>query len=174
MHARDARGDQGIGARRRAAGVTARFEADVSGRAARCCSRLAQRQHFGMGVAGAGVESLADDDAVAHEHAADAPSATRVSFRGMHGRLFVPHQDVANGVLLEQRIVDRQHRAAGVAEQVLDTMIDQRPHDHGCAGHLVRIVARLAHRLLRMRVRRAASSWVSANKKGPKRPLHTA
>jgi hypothetical protein len=28
---------------------------------------------------------------------------------------------------------------------VLDAMIDQRPHDHGGAGHLVRIVAVVAH-----------------------------
>jgi hypothetical protein len=41
---------------------------------------------------------------------------------------------------------------------VLDAMIDQRPHDHGCAGHLVGIVALVAHGLLRMRCCCAASS----------------
>jgi hypothetical protein len=30
-------------------------------------------------------------------------------------------------------------------------MIDQRTHDHRCAGHLVRIVALVAHGWLRMR-----------------------
>jgi hypothetical protein len=37
-------------------------------------------------------------------------------------------------------------------------MIDQRPHDHRCAGHLVWIVTVVAHGLLRMRCSRAASS----------------
>jgi hypothetical protein len=31
----------------------------------------------------------------------------------MHGALFVPHQDVL------ERVVDRQHRAAGIAKNVL-------------------------------------------------------
>jgi len=30
-------------------------------------------------------------------------------------------------------------------------MIDQRAHDHGCAGHLARIVVLVAHGWLRMR-----------------------
>jgi hypothetical protein len=30
---------------------------------------------------------------------------------------------------------------------MLDAVIDQRPHDHGCAGHLVRIVALVTHGL---------------------------
>ena len=39
-------------------------------------------------------------------------------------------------VLLEQRVVDRQHRAAGIAEQVLDALVLQRLDDHLGAGHL--------------------------------------
>ncbi len=38
----------------------------------------------------------------------------------MHGGLFVPHQHVLDAVLLVQRVVDVQHRAAGVAPDVLD------------------------------------------------------
>jgi hypothetical protein len=58
---------------------------------------------------------------------------------------------------------------------VLDAMIDQRPHDHRCAGHLVRIVALVAHDLLRMRCRQRLSSVeVWKIKRGPRGPMHTA
>ena len=56
-HAGDAGGDQRIGAGRRAAHVRAGFERDVGGGAARLHARLAQRVDFGMGLAGAQVDS---------------------------------------------------------------------------------------------------------------------
>src|SRR5258707_1376940 len=108
---------------------------------------------------------------------ADASSATALRiwvaspFPGVAGALLVPHQNVLDVALLENLVIDRQHRAAGIAEDMLDAMIDQRPHDHGSSGHLVRIVALVAHGLLRMRSASAASSVGSLeNKKGPKRP----
>ncbi len=73
----------------------------------------------------------------------------------MAGALLVPHQNVLDLALLENLVIDRKHRAAGIAEQVLDAMIDERAHDHRGAGHLVRIVALVGHDvflgLLRMR-----------------------
>ena len=44
----------------------------------------------------------------------------------MDRRLFMAHQNVANGVLLENRVIDRQHRAAGIAEDHLNAVILQR------------------------------------------------
>ena len=38
-------------------------------------------------------------------------------------------------VLLEQRVVDRQHRAARIAEDVLDALIGERLDHHFRAGH---------------------------------------
>src|SRR6202043_3817175 len=91
------------------------------------------------------------------------------------GALLVPHQDVLDIALLENLVIDRKHRAAGVAEDVLDAMIDQRPHDHGCAGHLVRIVALVAHGLLRMRFSARLVRFVLRKiKRGPRGPMHTA
>jgi hypothetical protein len=87
------------------------------------------------------------------------------------GALLVPDQDVLDFALLENLVIDRKHRAAGIAEDMLDAMIDQRAHDHCSAGHLIGIVALVAHGLLRMRCCCAAFfSWISGNKKGPKRP----
>src|SRR5882757_7431150 len=93
------------------------------------------------------------------------------SVSGVTGALLVPHQDVLDLVLLENLVIDRKHRAARIAEDVFDAVIDQGAHDHGCAGHLVRIVVLVAHGWLRMRLGCAASSVeVLENKKGPKRP----
>ncbi len=47
----------------------------------------------------------------------------------MDGAPFLAHQDVAQRILLEQRIVDRQDRAAGIAEYDIDTLIDERLDD---------------------------------------------
>ena len=70
-----------------------------------------------------------------HEHAADLAGRARIAFRRVHRALLVPHQDVLDLLLLEQRVVDRQHRAAGIAEQVLDALIGKRLDHHLGAGH---------------------------------------
>jgi hypothetical protein len=54
----------------------------------------------------------------------------------MHGALLMAHQDVAHLVLPEQRVVDRQHRPARIAEQVCDALVGQRPDHHLGAVHL--------------------------------------
>ena len=38
----------------------------------------------------------------------------------MDGRLLMAYEDVLDGVLLVQRVVDVQHRTAGIAPEVLD------------------------------------------------------
>ena len=53
-----------------------------------------------------------------HQHAADLAGRARIAFGRVHRALLVPHQDVLQLVLLEQRVVDRQHRAARIAEYV--------------------------------------------------------
>ncbi len=52
----------------------------------------------------------------------------------MHRGLLVAHQDVAQPVLLEERIVDRQDRAARIAEDDLDILVDQGFHQQIGAG----------------------------------------
>ena len=73
--ARDACGDQRIGARRRAARVVARLERHVGRGAPRIAParlRVDQRVHLGMRESGARVEPFADQRPVLGEHAADA------------------------------------------------------------------------------------------------------
>ncbi len=81
----------------------------------------------------------------------------------MHRALLVAHQDVAHLLLLEQGVIDREHRAARVAEQVLDALIHQGLDDHLGAGHFV------CHVWLPIVSR---WSWLGfvGNKKGPEGP----
>ena len=44
----------------------------------------------------------------------------------MHRALLMAYQIMLDRVLLEDRIIERQHRAAGIAEHHVDTLIDQR------------------------------------------------
>src|SRR3979411_2648583 len=62
------------------------------------------------------------------QHDAGLSGRARIALGGVTGALLVPHQDVLDFALLENLIVDRKHRAAGVAEDVLDPMIAPRAH----------------------------------------------
>ena len=61
-------------------------------------------------------------------------------FRGMAGSLLVPYEDVLNVILLDDFVIDRQHGASGIPEEVLDPVIPQRLNDHCRSGHLHRHV----------------------------------
>jgi hypothetical protein len=102
--------------------------------------RIGERRYH-VGGAGAG----------GHQHDAGLAGGARIAFCGVARALLVSHQDVLDLALLENLVIDRKHGAAGIAENVLHTMIDQRPHDHGGSRHLAGILACLAHGLLRIR-----------------------
>jgi hypothetical protein len=76
--------------------------------------------HQGVDQAGDGVGRTR---AAGDEHDADAAGAAGVAFGGVDGGLFVADEDVADGVLLEDGVVDRQDGAAGVAEDDLDALV---------------------------------------------------
>ena len=86
--------------------------------------RIGQAGHR-IGGAGAGGD----------EDAADLAGRAGIALRRMDGALLVAHQDVAHLVLVEQRVVDRQHGAAGIAEHVLDALVGERLDHHLGAGH---------------------------------------
>ena len=69
------------------------------------------------------------------QHAADLAGRARIAFRRMHRALLVPHQDVLHLVLREDRVVDRQHRAARITEQMLHALVGERLDHHFGAGH---------------------------------------
>src|SRR5437588_9664052 len=55
----------------------------------------------------------------------------------MRGALLVAHEDVADGILMEYRVVDRQDGAAGIAEDHVDALILQGFDDHFGTAHLL-------------------------------------
>jgi hypothetical protein len=52
----------------------------------------------------------------------------------MDSALLVAHQDVAQRILFEERIINRQDRAARITENDLDALIDQGPNDDFCSA----------------------------------------
>ena len=109
--------------------------------------RVGQAGHR-IGGAGAG----------GHQHAADLAGGARIAFRRMHRALLVADEDVLDVLLLEQFIIDRQHRAAGIAEEVLHALIAQGFDHHFRAAHF------LHHRP-------TPHSLLSRNKKGLEAPV---
>ena len=87
--------------------------------------------HQRVGQAGDGVGGARP---AGHQHHADAAGAAGIALGGMHGGLLVPHQDVADRVLVEQRVVDRQHRPARIAENDLDPLVLERTQEYLRAG----------------------------------------
>ena len=88
--------------------------------------------HQGVGEAGHGVGRARTRRDQHHARLAGGP---RITFGGMHRALFVAHQNVGDALDLEQRVIDRQHRAAGIPKDVGDALILERTDDHLRPGH---------------------------------------
>jgi len=54
----------------------------------------------------------------------------------MHGALFVAHQNMADTILLENFVVNRQHSAARISEYRVHALIFKGLHHHFRTGHL--------------------------------------
>ena len=78
------------------------------------------------------------------DHAAF-PGRSGIAFGHVGRALLVPDENVLDLVLLEHGVVDRQGRAAGIAENMFHPVVGQRPYNHFRAGHLF---GHLSHSLL--------------------------
>src|SRR3546814_13960757 len=72
------------------------------------------------------------------EHDARLAGGSRVTLRRMHGGLLMADQNVPDALLLEQRVIDRQHCAARIAEDHLDAQVLQRPDQYLRSAHFTR------------------------------------
>ena len=84
------------------------------------------RVHVGSGDAG---DRVGHAGAAGHDADADLLRRARIRVGGMHGGLLMADQDMLEFVLLENRVVDVKHRAAGVAENVFHAFFGQAAHD---------------------------------------------
>jgi hypothetical protein len=90
--------------------------------------------HKGIGQPGHGVGRAG---ARRHQNDAGLTGRAGIAFGHVDRPLLVTHQNMANRVLLEQRIVERQHRTAGIAENNLNALIRQGLDDHFRTRHSV-------------------------------------
>ncbi len=70
---------------------------------------------------------------------ADSSRGARVAFGGETGVLLVPHQDVADLVII-QRVVEGERNAAGISENAIDILADQALEQNLSAAHEFRLV----------------------------------
>ena len=54
----------------------------------------------------------------------------------MHRALFVAHEDMLNIVLLEHLVINREHRASGIAKDDVHALILEGLNHHFRSGHL--------------------------------------
>ena len=90
--------------------------------------------HLGVGQRG---DQVGGAGARRGHHDADPAGGVRVAAGGVAGALLVADQDVPQLLRVEQRVVDRQHRAAGDPEDDVDAELLQRAHHRLRAGELV-------------------------------------
>ena len=93
-----------------------------------------------------GVTALVAPGPGGDQHDAGLAGRARIAFGRMAGALLVADQDVLDLVLLEDLVIDRQHRAARIAENMLDAIVLQRLQHHFGAGHFAPFVLSAAHR----------------------------
>ena len=127
--------------------------------------RVLQRRHR-IGGAGSG----------GHQHDARLAGRARIAFGRMARALLVAHENVLDIVLLEQLVIDRQHRAAGIAEEVLDAIVLAAPappfrrrSSRGVHSSIALFIG--LSPCLRVLSRLLALGRVSGNKKGPRGSL---
>ena len=63
------------------------------------------------------------------EHDSGLAGGAGIAFRGMNRTLLVADEDVLDVVLLEDRVVDRKDRAAGIAENMFHALVPERADD---------------------------------------------
>ena len=99
----------------------------------------------------------------------------RIALGGVGRALLVAHQDVAQARLVEEGVIDRQHRAARIAEEVGHPLVDQGPHDHLGAGEGLgrglRVGVGGTYRRVDGHLIGSAAGWVWGKEKGPRGAL---
>src|SRR4030095_8044084 len=87
--------------------------------------------HVGRGDAG---HRIGDTGTRGDHGDAHFAGGARITVSGVNGGLFVAHQHVLDGVLLVERVVDVQYRAAGIAPDELDVLgLEGLDQDFGAA-----------------------------------------
>ena len=92
------------------------------------------RIHQSIGERG---DSIGGTGAGGDEQNTHLAGGTGIAFCRMAGTLLMTHQHMLDVILLENRIINRQNRAAGIAENRIDALILQSGNHHFRSGHLL-------------------------------------
>ncbi len=84
--------------------------------------------HIGIGNAGDGIGRAR---AAGDQNHAGLAGAARIPFCRMGRACFMTHEDMANAVVTEQLVIDRQNGTAGIAENEFHTLRDKAVHEDG-------------------------------------------
>jgi len=90
------------------------------------------RIHPRIGNAG---ERIGRAGAGGDQHHARLAGRTGIAFGSMGRARFVAHEDMADRLIAEQLVIDRQHRATRIAEDIFHALLDQASHKDGRAAH---------------------------------------
>ena len=93
-----------------------------------------QRNRIHQGIDNAG-HRIGRAGARGDQHHAGLARRARIALSRMGCALFMTDQNMLQARLVEQRVIDRQDRAARIAEQGVYALIDKGADDHFCAGH---------------------------------------
>ena len=105
------------------------------------------RIHIGIGDAG---DRIGSPRAAGHQYHAGLPGRAGIAFGGVRRACFVAHQDMADILIGKELVVDRQHRAAGIAEDEFDTLpFEAFDQDSGAAALFVHFTLRPVSRCSR-------------------------
>jgi len=103
--------------------------------------------------------------ATRHQHHAGLAGGARVTFGGVRRALLMAAKHMNDLVILEQRVVDRQHSTTRITEDVLDALILQRADHHLGAAHFDRA------RLHALHCPVSVHANLPEKRKGRRRPL---
>ena len=94
-----------------------------------------QRNRIGIGRGDAG-NRIGHAGAGCDQRHAHFIGRARVAVGGMQRALLVTHEDMLDLILLEQLVINKQHRAARITEHVFDSFFLQAAHNNFCTRQL--------------------------------------
>ena len=134
------------------------------------------RESLSMSASVRPVTALVAPGTRGHQHDADLAGRAGIALGRVDRALLVADQDVAQGVLLEQRVIDRQDGAARIAEHHVDPLVDFKAFRITMAEPVSSLVVPLSSipskkgprrgpDLLRKRVTCSPSLWCGAGRR---------
>src|SRR5262249_35238767 len=103
------------------------------------------------------------------QHHSGLARRARIAFSGMHRALLMAYQHMDEFIVFKKGIVDRKHRSAGIAEDVLHALILERANNNFRPGQFV--TGKLSSLRLLIHARPSVRRSCATHTKGASPPL---